>query len=61
MAATFNDSLVKQAGDVIYGSKSEVQYIYVNGKRLQYMGLTFWYPISIFSETRDGAGDRNLW
>ena len=58
MAATFNDSLLKQVADVI-STEARAKYNLATAKdrRLQYMGLTFWSPnINIFRDPRWGRG-----
>jgi beta-glucosidase len=58
MAATFNDSLVKQVADVISTeARAKYNLSTARGSRLQYMGLTFWSPnINIFRDPRWGRG-----
>lgn len=58
MAATFNDSLLKQVADVI-STEARAKYNLSTAmdRRLQYMGLTFWSPnINIFRDPRWGRG-----
>lgn len=58
MAATFNDSLVSQVGDVI-STEARAKYNLSTsfGNHQQYMGLTFWSPnINIFRDPRWGRG-----
>ena len=58
MAATFNDSLVKQVSIVI-STEARAKYNLGTAKGLhqQYMGLTFWSPnINIFRDPRWGRG-----
>ncbi|HEV7333859.1 MAG TPA: glycoside hydrolase family 3 N-terminal domain-containing protein [Flavisolibacter sp.] len=58
MAATFNDSLVKQIGDAIATeARAKYNLSTAKGRHLQYMGLTFWSPnINIFRDPRWGRG-----
>lgn len=58
MAATFNDDLLKQVSTVI-STEARAKYNLSTGmgRRLQYMGLTFWTPnINIFRDPRWGRG-----
>jgi len=58
MAATFNDSLLKQVSTVI-STEARAKYNLAIAKdhHLQYMGLTFWTPnINIFRDPRWGRG-----
>lgn len=58
MAATFNDDLLKQVSNVI-STEARAKYNLSTGmgRRLQYMGLTFWTPnINIFRDPRWGRG-----
>ncbi|HEU4903023.1 MAG TPA: glycoside hydrolase family 3 N-terminal domain-containing protein, partial [Flavisolibacter sp.] len=58
MAATFNDSLVRQVADAI-STEARAKYNMATAlnRRLQYMGLTFWSPnINIFRDPRWGRG-----
>lgn len=58
MAATFNDTLVKQVADAI-STEARGKYNLATemGRRIQYMGLTFWSPnINIFRDPRWGRG-----
>jgi beta-glucosidase len=58
MAATFNDSLLKEAATII-STEARAKYNLSTGMdhRLQYMGLTFWSPnINIFRDPRWGRG-----
>ncbi|MES2062075.1 MAG: glycoside hydrolase family 3 N-terminal domain-containing protein [Bacteroidota bacterium] len=58
MAATFNDNLLKQVSNVI-STEARAKYNLSTGmgRRLQYMGLTFWTPnINIFRDPRWGRG-----
>lgn len=58
MAATFNDQLVRQAGDYI-STEARAKYNLSAGvgRPQQYMGLTFWSPnINIFRDPRWGRG-----
>ncbi|HEX7844925.1 MAG TPA: glycoside hydrolase family 3 N-terminal domain-containing protein [Chitinophagaceae bacterium] len=58
MAATFNDSLMLEVGDVISTEARAKYNLSTNeGRHLQYMGLTFWSPnINIFRDPRWGRG-----
>ncbi|MDQ3278478.1 MAG: glycoside hydrolase family 3 C-terminal domain-containing protein [Bacteroidota bacterium] len=58
MAATFNDSLVKEIGDAIATeARAKYNLSTAQGRHLQYMGLTFWSPnINIFRDPRWGRG-----
>lgn len=58
MAASFNDSLLYEAADVI-STEARAKYNLATqqGRHLQYMGLTFWSPnINIFRDQRWGRG-----
>jgi beta-glucosidase len=58
MAATFDDQLVRQAGDYI-STEARAKYNLSAGvgRPQQYMGLTFWSPnINIFRDPRWGRG-----
>jgi beta-glucosidase len=58
MAATFDDSLLRQVADVI-STEARAKYNLSTSmdRRLQYMGLTFWSPnINIFRDPRWGRG-----
>ena len=58
MAATFNDSLMKEVADVI-STEARAKYNLSTemGRHLWYMGLTFWSPnINIFRDPRWGRG-----
>src|SRR6185436_11531391 len=58
MAATFNDSLLKEVANVI-STEARAKYNLSTAmdRRLQYMGLTFWSPnINIFRDPRWGRG-----
>lgn len=58
MAATFNDSLMKEVANVI-STEARAKYNIATdaNRRLQYMGLTFWSPnINIFRDPRWGRG-----
>jgi beta-glucosidase len=58
MAATFNDSLVKQVSTVISTeARAKYNLAIAKDRHLQYMGLTFWTPnINIFRDPRWGRG-----
>lgn len=58
MAATFNDGLLHQAANVISTeARAKYNLSIAQGRRLQYMGLTFWSPnINIFRDPRWGRG-----
>jgi beta-glucosidase len=58
MAATFNDSLVKEIGDAISTeARAKYNLSTAQGRHLQYMGLTFWSPnINLFRDPRWGRG-----
>jgi len=58
MAATFNDSLVKQVSTVISTeARAKYNLTIAKDRHLQYMGLTFWTPnINIFRDPRWGRG-----
>jgi beta-glucosidase len=58
MAATFNDSLLFEVADVISTeARAKFNLSTSMGRRLQYMGLTFWSPnINIFRDPRWGRG-----
>jgi len=58
MAATFNDSLLKQVSTVISTeARAKYNLAIAKDRRLQYMGLTFWTPnINIFRDPRWGRG-----
>lgn len=58
MAATFNDDLLKEAANVISTeARAKYNLSTAAGKRIQYMGLTFWSPnINIFRDPRWGRG-----
>lgn len=58
MAATFNDGLIVQVSSAI-STEARAKYNLTTamGRRLQYMGLTFWTPnINIFRDPRWGRG-----
>ncbi|MDP4261725.1 MAG: glycoside hydrolase family 3 N-terminal domain-containing protein [Bacteroidota bacterium] len=58
MAATFNDSLLREVADAI-STEARAKYNLSTAMdhRLQYMGLTFWSPnINIFRDPRWGRG-----
>lgn len=58
MSATFNDSLMREVGNVI-STEARAKYNLSTAmdRRLQYMGLTFWSPnINIFRDPRWGRG-----
>jgi beta-glucosidase len=58
MAATFNDSLIHEIGDVI-STEARAKYNLSTAMdhHVQYMGLTFWSPnINIFRDPRWGRG-----
>jgi beta-glucosidase len=58
MAATFNDTLLKQVSTVISTeARAKYNLAIAKNRRLQYMGLTFWTPnINIFRDPRWGRG-----
>jgi beta-glucosidase len=58
MAATFNDSLLKQVSTVISTeARAKYNLATAQNRRLQYMGLTFWTPnINLFRDPRWGRG-----
>ncbi len=58
MAATFNDSLLKQVSTVVSTeARAKYNLAIAKDRRLQYMGLTFWTPnINIFRDPRWGRG-----
>ncbi|GAC1309626.1 MAG: glycoside hydrolase family 3 C-terminal domain-containing protein [Mucilaginibacter sp.] len=58
MAATFNDSLLKQVSTVISTeARAKYNLAMAQDRHLQYMGLTFWTPnINIFRDPRWGRG-----
>src|SRR5437588_3731691 len=58
MAATFNDSLLKQVSTVISTeARAKYNLAIAKDRHLQYMGLTFWTPnINIFRDPRWGRG-----
>ncbi len=58
MAATFNDSLLKEVATVISTeARAKYNLSTAMGRHLQYMGLTFWSPnINIFRDPRWGRG-----
>jgi beta-glucosidase len=58
MAATFNDSLLKQVSTAISTeARAKYNLAIAKDKHLQYMGLTFWTPnINIFRDPRWGRG-----
>ena len=58
MAATFNDSLILKVADVISTeARAKFNLGTQAGRRLPYMGLTFWSPnINIFRDPRWGRG-----
>ncbi len=58
MAATFNDTLLKQVSTVISTeARAKYNLAIANDRHLQYMGLTFWTPnINIFRDPRWGRG-----
>jgi beta-glucosidase len=58
MAATFNDDLIKQVGNVISTeARAKNNLAIKKGQHQQYMGLTFWSPnINIFRDPRWGRG-----
>jgi beta-glucosidase len=58
MAATFNDNLLLEVADVISTeARAKYNLSTETGRRLQYMGLTFWSPnINIFRDPRWGRG-----
>jgi beta-glucosidase len=58
MAATFNDSLLKQVSTIISTeARAKYNLAIAQDRHLQYMGLTFWTPnINIFRDPRWGRG-----
>jgi len=58
MAATFNDSLIKEVSTVISTeARAKYNLAIAQNRHLQYMGLTFWTPnINIFRDPRWGRG-----
>ncbi len=58
MAATFNDSLLKEvAGAISTEARAKYNLAVAQDQRVQYMGLTFWSPnINIFRDPRWGRG-----
>ncbi len=58
MAATFNDSLIREVANVISTeARAKYNLAIEKDRRLQYMGLTFWTPnINIFRDPRWGRG-----
>ncbi|CAM3742742.1 glycoside hydrolase family 3 N-terminal domain-containing protein [Mucilaginibacter galii] len=58
MAATFNEDLIQQVGDVISTeARAKYNLAIQQDRHLQYMGLTFWSPnINIFRDPRWGRG-----
>lgn len=58
LAATFNNDLVRLVSDAISTeARAKYNLSTTAGKRLQYMGLTFWTPnINIFRDPRWGRG-----
>ncbi|MGZ3945525.1 MAG: glycoside hydrolase family 3 N-terminal domain-containing protein, partial [Mucilaginibacter sp.] len=58
MAATFNDSLIRQVSSVISTeARAKYNLAIAQDRHLQYMGLTFWTPnINIFRDPRWGRG-----
>ncbi len=58
MAATFNDSLIRQVSTVISTeARAKYNLAIAKDRHLQYMGLTFWTPnINIFRDPRWGRG-----
>jgi beta-glucosidase len=58
MAATFNDSLLKEVSTVISTeARAKYNLAIAQDRHLQYMGLTFWTPnINIFRDPRWGRG-----
>src|ERR1700744_6426302 len=58
MAATFNDSLLRQVANTISTeARAKYNLAVVQDRHLQYMGLTFWTPnINIFRDPRWGRG-----
>jgi beta-glucosidase len=58
MAATFNDSLLRQVSTVISTeARAKYNLAIAKDRHLQYMGLTFWTPnINIFRDPRWGRG-----
>ncbi|HVV56344.1 MAG TPA: glycoside hydrolase family 3 N-terminal domain-containing protein [Mucilaginibacter sp.] len=58
MAATFNDSLIRQVSNVISTeARAKYNLAIQKNRHLQYMGLSFWTPnINIFRDPRWGRG-----
>ena len=58
MAATFNESLIKQVANVISTeARAKYNLAIQKDRHLQYMGLTFWSPnVNIFRDPRWGRG-----
>lgn len=58
LAATFNQDLIRSVSDVISTeARAKYNLSTAKGRRLQYMGLTFWTPnINIFRDPRWGRG-----
>ncbi|MBE7170824.1 MAG: glycoside hydrolase family 3 C-terminal domain-containing protein [Williamsia sp.] len=58
MAATFNDSLLREvAGAISTEARAKYNLAVAQDRRTQYMGLTFWSPnINIFRDPRWGRG-----
>jgi beta-glucosidase len=58
MAATFNDALLfEEAGVISTEARAKYNLSLAEGRRQQYMGLTFWSPnINIFRDPRWGRG-----
>jgi beta-glucosidase len=58
MAATFNDSLLRQVSGIIATeARAKYNLAIAQDRHLQYMGLTFWTPnINIFRDPRWGRG-----
>jgi beta-glucosidase len=58
MAATFNDNLINEVAAVISTeARAKYNLSTQQGRRLQYMGLTFWSPnVNIFRDPRWGRG-----
>ena len=58
MAATFDNTLLREAGDAISTeARAKYNLSTAAGRREQYMGLTFWSPnINIFRDPRWGRG-----
>ncbi len=58
LAATFNDDLVHQIGDVISTeARAKYNLAVAKNRRVQYLGLTFWSPnVNIFRDPRWGRG-----